>query len=131
MSAGAVRSQIRTWAAEVATSTGVPFYDTVNVEVNPTENVWWTVEFNAEFHEGTFCEPGYIEQGFIDCIVIAQPGRGDTAAIAALEQIVPTLMAKTGSKVELVSYEPIGEMTNGSADQTYRVRSIINYAYSL
>ena len=131
MSAGAVRTQVRTWAAEVATSTGVPFYDTLNQEQSPADNVWWTVAFQAEFHEGTFCSPGYIERGFVEAVVIAQPGRGDAEAITAIEQIVPAMMSKTGSNVELVSYDPIDDASGGSADQNYRVRCFLNYQYSL
>ena len=131
MSASAVRTQVRTWAAEVETSTGVPFYDTLNVVQSPTDNVWWTVSFTSEYHEGNFCEPNYIERGFVEVIVIAQPGRGDADAITAIEQIVPALMGKDMNKVELVSYEPIDDVTGGSADASFRVRAIINYHYSL
>ena len=131
MSAGAVRTQVRTWAAEVETSTGVPFYDTINILQSPADNVWWTVAFVSEYHDGTFCEPGYIEHGFVEVIVIAQPGRGDADAITAIEQIIPALMGKDMNKVELISYEPIDEITNGSADESYRIRCLINYLYSL
>ena len=54
MSSSYVRSKVRQWCVAAAASTGIPFHDTVNVSVNPTDPVWFTVAFVSESHEGTF-----------------------------------------------------------------------------
>ena len=133
MSASYVRTQTRTWCNEVATALGIPFYDTLNQEQSPTDNVWWTVGFTSEFHSGTFCKPDYIENGFLTVTVVARPGRGDIEAVQAMEQIVPALDAKIDPTQRLVleNYEPIDEASNGSADKDYRLRVIFNYQHSL
>ena len=133
MSASYVRTTARRWAAEVATSVGVPFYDTINLAPTPTDNVWWTVSFTSESHEGTFCKPGYIENGFISVVVMARPGRGDAEAITAMESIIPALDAKIDPTQRLVlkNYEPLDEDSAGSADSMYRVQVVVNYAHSL
>ena len=130
MSASAVRSQFRTWAGETSATTGFNFYDTINQEQNPTDNIWWTCEFVAEEFDGTFCAPDYIESGYIPVVVFAQPGIGDTAAIAAMEQIIPDLLGKTSVNLNLENYEPLQEDSQGSADRSYRVVVNLNYKYS-
>lgn len=131
MSSSYVRSKVRQWCGEIAAATSVPFYDTVNVSVNPAQPVWFTVVFTAEMHEGTFCRSDFIEMGFITLVIFARPGIGDTAAIAAVEVIVPAIMAKTDSKLSLINFEPLDEETFGSADKDYRVSVAVNYRLSL
>ena len=124
---------MKTWCNEVATSSGVTFYDTINNHVTPADTVWFTVSFTSEFHEGTFCNRGYIESGFITITVAADPGRGDIPAVQAMEKIIPALDAKLDNTQRLVltSYEPIDEASAGSADKDYRIRVIMNYRYSV
>lgn len=131
MSSSYVRSKVRQWCGEIATATSVPFYDTVNVSVNPAHPVWFTAVFVADMHEGTFCRTDFIEMGSVTLVVIARPGIGDTAAIAAVEVIVPAIMAKTDSKLSLINFEPLDEETFGSADKDYRVSVAVNYRLSL
>ena len=133
MSASYVRSKTRQWAGEVSAASTVPFYETINTAISPTENVWFTVSFTSEFNEGTFCDRGFIEQGFITITVAAAPGTGDSAAVTAMEQIVPALMAKVDASGRLAyeSYEPLQENTQGSADRDYRMTVIINYRHTL
>lgn len=131
MSSSYVRSKIRQWCGEVATAAAVPFYDTVNVNVRPSDAVWFTVSFVAEMHEGTFCAPNFIEHGFINVVFIARPGIGDTAAIEAVEDVIPALMAKSDSKLTLINFEPVDEDSLGSADKDYRMSVAVNYRLSL
>lgn len=131
MSSSYVRSKARQWCGEVATSTAVPFYDTVNVSVNPSDDVWFTAEFVAEMHEGTFCRPDFVETGFINVIFIARPGIGDAAAVAAVETVIPALMLKSDSKLTLINFEPVDEDSLGSADKDYRMSVAVNYRLSL
>ena len=133
MSASYVRSKTRTWAVEVSTASAVPFHETINTSTNPTEDTWFTVSFTSEFNDGTFCDRGFMEQGFITITVVAAPGTGDTTAITAMEKIIPALMAKVDPSGRLAyeSYEPLQENSLGSADRDYRLTVIINYRHSL
>ena len=133
MSASYVRSKTRQWVAEASTATTVPFYETINVATNPSVDTWFTVSFTSEFNEGTFCDRGFIEQGFITVTVVAAPGTGDADAVVAMEQLIPDLMAKVDASGRLAyeSYEPIQESSAGSADRDYRMSVIINYMHTL
>lgn len=131
MSHSYARAKLRTWAGQVATATGVPFYDTVNVAVNPADAVWFTMSFTAEMYEGTFLKRDFVEMGFVSVVFIARPGIGDTAAIAAVEAVIPALMEKTDTKLALMAPEPLDEDSFGSADKDYRVSVAINYRLSL
>lgn len=131
MSSSYVRTKVRQWCNEIASATGVEFYDTVNVSVNPQDPVWFTVAFVSEMHEGTFCRPDFIEMGFVSVVFIAQPGTGDAACIAAVEAVIPALMAKTDTKLSLSSFEPVDEDSLGSADKDYRMSVAVNYRLSL
>jgi len=131
MSALYVRNTFRTWIAEVSVDTGLAQYDTINLEQTPTEDVYLTYSFASEFHEGTFCEPGYIENGFIYLYAVAAPGTGDEEAVLALETAVPALFAKTDANLALTTYDPIEEESAGSADKDYRLMVTFSYKYSL
>ena len=133
MSASYVRQKFRDWAQLTSATVGVQYYDTVNVEVEPTDSVWWTAEFIAEQNEGTYCQKGFLETGFIRIVVCSQAGIGDTGGIDAIEKIVPDMMAHVDPTQRLVlsRYEPLNEDTGGSADRNYRVSVVIDYAHSL
>lgn len=131
MSSSYVRSKVRQWCVEVSAATGVPFHDTVNVSVRPTEPVWFTVAFVSESHEGNFCQPQFIEHGFVSVVFVAQPGRGDADCIAAVEKVVPAFFAKSDSKLTLINYEPVDEDSFGTADKDYRMSVAVNYRLSL
>lgn len=133
MSASYVRTLIRQWCNEAATTTSIPFYDTINTNTKPPEKLWFTVEFTSEYHEGTFCKSGYIEEGFIRLVFVGHPGTGDQATIAAVETVVPEIDSKIDNTQRLVltSYEPLNELTSGSADHSYRVGVVFNYRHTL
>ena len=131
MSASYVRNLVRTWCNAAATATGVPFHDTINISVNPVDPVWFTVVFTSESHEGTFCRPNFVENGFVNVVFIARPGTGDSACLAAVEAVIPVLFANTDAKLALTDYEPIDEDSFGSADKDYRMSVVINYRLSL
>lgn len=131
MSSSYVRNMVRQWCGEVSTATGVPFYDTVNVSVSPKHDVWFTAAFVSESHEGNFCEPQFIENGFVSLVFIARPGIGDIACLAAVESVVPALFAKTDPKLTLINYEPVDEDSLGTADKDYRLSVAMNYRLSL
>ena len=133
MSASYVRAKFREWIGQESTATGIAVYDTINYEQTPTEDVYLTYAFTAEVMEGTFCQPGYVEAGFISLVAVAAPGQGDADAVSALETMVPALFAKIDptQRLVLTSYEAIEEATGGSADKDYRLRVLFNYRHSL
>lgn len=133
MSAKYVRDKVRVWAGEVANTATIPYYDTVNREENPTDSVWFTMSFGVDLISGTFCEPGYIENGFFTVMVFAQPGTGDAQAVDAIEQILPEFMGKIdpSARLSLENYEPMREASDGSAEKYYRVQVTVNYLHQL
>jgi hypothetical protein len=122
---------VRNWFRSHTASLGVPYYETVNSEQNPTDPVWVTYEFNAEFAEVlSFCGDG-AEEGVVDVIVSSQPGTGDAAALSAVEAAAAYLVSQNDATGRLVilGKQPPDEYSDGSADRTYRVIVGIEYRF--
>jgi hypothetical protein len=133
MSASYVRSKVEQWCEEAAQLHNVPFYKTINLDVDPQDDVWFTVEFIALFHEGMLCRKEYMEQGVVRVVFIGQPGIGWEDTIRALELIVPELMGKIDptQRLQLKEVEPTVEESLGSAEPSYMVSAAINYQHNL
>ena len=132
MSASYVRNLVRQWCGEAAASEGVPWHETINTRQNPSDPVWFTVEFVAESHEGNFCDRQYKEDGFISLVFIAKPGIGDGPALTAVEAVVPVMAAKVDpiGRLTLEGYDPVQEISGGGADSSYRMLVNMGYSYS-
>jgi hypothetical protein len=131
MSALGVRKLSRAWARQVS-PVDAPFYDTVNTETNPTDDVWWTIEFFTSTHNGeTFCRGGYIEGGQLDLVFCGRAGIGDEALLTAAEAVVAAFTQKIDPDARLVleNYEPIAEVLGGDADLWYRIACTVNYTW--
>jgi hypothetical protein len=127
MSSLYVRNLVRGWAATSPT----PFYDTINYEQNPNDNVWWTIEFEIENSATeTYCGEE-IEEGVIELVFCGQPGAGDGAVIAAAEAEGKRLLTQsdTTSQLCLVRAMPPEEFSAGDGDRWYRVVVGIEYQY--
>lgn len=133
MSASYVRHKIEQWCAEVSQVTGIPFYTTINEEIHPTDNVWFTVEYLALFIEGMICKKDYVEQGAARLVFVSRPGIGWEEAILAMEAVVPLIFEKVdpSRRLEIESYEPPQEDSVGSADPQYIVSTALNYVHRL
>ena len=133
MSASYVRSKIEQWCEEAAQTTTVPFYKTINIDVDPPDPVWWTVEFMSLYQEGLLCKRGYMEEGVARMVFIGQPGIGWEDTITAVESVIPELMGKVdpSRRLELTDYEPIAEESIGSAEPKYMVSVSITYVHKL
>lgn len=133
MTASYARAKARQWAEEISGVLDIPFHDTINKSVKESADVWFTLQFAAEFIDGTFCKKGYLEQGLVDVVIIAKAGIGDEEAVRAVELIVPMMMDKVDptQRFTFQSYEPILEGTGGSADASYRVSVAIAYTHNL
>ena len=117
MSSLYVRQKVREWA-ELST-VGVPYYDTINVEENPSDNIWFTAEF----------EPEYTEEGLITFVFESSAGTGDEALLTAAENAVATILEQNDPSQDLVlemAYAP-DEYTGGTADTGYRVSISVEY----
>jgi len=124
-------SYVRTFFRNLAPGIGCPWYETVNQDQNPTDPVWATFEFNAEYSALlSFCG-NTAEEGTVDVVVSAQPGSGDAAAIQAVENAATYLMQQQDAtgRLVLLSSQPPDEFSSGSADRTYRVVVGINYRF--
>ena len=127
MSSVYVRQKVREWAE--LPSVGIPYYDTINVEENPTDNIWFTAEFEPEFSEKiTFCGQT-AEEGMITFVFQTSAGVGDEALIIAAENAVANILEQNDPTSDLtleLAYAP-DEYTGGSADSGYRVSISVEY----
>jgi hypothetical protein len=132
MSALAARELVRGWAEEIAAETGAPFYDTINRDQNPSDAVWWTMEFFAGSNNGaTFCRDGYLEEGVIDLIFMGEAGTGDAALLTAAEAAIARFVARTDpdERLKIESYAPIAELTRGDGDPWYGIACSVSYTW--
>lgn len=127
MSSLYVRQKVREWAELPAV--GIPYYDTINVEENPADDIWFTAEFEPEYTEKqTFCGD-VSEEGLINFVFETNAGIGDETLITAAESAVNTILEQNDSSQNLVlemAYAP-DEYTGGTADTGYRVSISVEY----
>jgi len=127
MSSLYVRQKVREWA-ELST-VGVPYYDTINVEENPTDNIWFTAEFEPEYTEKqTFCGE-LSEEGLINFVFESAAGVGDETLLAAAQSAVKKILEQNDPSQDLVlvmDYAP-DEYTGGTADTGYRISISVEY----
>jgi len=101
MSSRAVRQAVRGWMVGMAS----PYYDTINIEQAPTDNIWVTVDFNSfVMTKESFCDQ-FVEEGDITLTFFGPPGVGDDALLAQAEADVALFYGKTdpNKKVALVN----------------------------
>lgn len=128
MSSKYVRDMLRGWLSGATT----PFYETINEEQDPTEDLWFTVQFNVESSDlTTYCEDK-IEEGMIDLVFCGRPGIGDSAVIAAAETEASRVVASSDPAMKLVLRRalPPDEFSDGDGDPWYRVVIGIEYIYT-
>jgi hypothetical protein len=110
----------------------LPFYDTINFEVDPSDPIWWSVAFYSREHNNkTFCKKGYAEAGDIDLIFSGQPGVGDEPLLTVLEPAVGQFLQNTDPTGSFVieGFDPVSEMVQGTADRWYRLIVGVRYSY--
>jgi hypothetical protein len=128
MSSLYVRNLARTWAASCAT----PYYDTINKEQNPTDAVWFTMDFEVEGSEMlTLCGDTQ-EEGVIDLVFCGSAGSGDAAVLAAAEADAKVFLAQSDTTGKLVVRRamPPEEFSAGDADPWYRVVIGLEYLFN-
>lgn len=108
MSSRAVRQMVRTWLGTMS----VPFHDTINLEQNPSDPVWLSVEFDAYgYDKDTYCEK-FTERGQITLVWMGQSGVGDDALLQTAEADAAAFYANTDPTGKLV-------LTGRSASDSY------------
>lgn len=124
MSSRLVRRQVETWMGAMTT----PFYNTVNMEQDPTDNMWVTVEYNIPLkNTATFCGDT-IEEGNFTVAFFGQPGIGDDALLTAAELDMRVLMQQVDVSGSVT-------LTNRSAPMDFRqgewyiVEFTVDYEY--
>jgi hypothetical protein len=128
MSSRYVRNLTEQWAA--APALGVPFYPTVNMEQNPSDQIWFTLEWDAfGATKDTFCET-FTEDGEVRMVFFGPAGAGYDALLAA---------AETAARLFYGNIDPAGRLVLsslgapdefGGQDQSYFVVEIaIEYTF--
>lgn len=92
-----VRNLVRSWLV----SGVVPYYDTVNIEQDPEEDLWCTVDWGFSFPSlMTYC--GEVQhEGSFRVLYFGLPGIGDQAVLAAAEIDMASLMSQMDPNKQL------------------------------
>ncbi|MFZ9372063.1 MAG: hypothetical protein ACO25M_09350 [Limnohabitans sp.] len=133
MSSRAVRTQIRTLLASPAVAALCPFYETINVEQNPTDATWFTVSFQFSYSEKlTMCDQ-FAEYGEVELVFEGLPGVGDDTVLQAAEGVTAELekFRDSTGKLALTNFSAPDEFSEGGADSAaYRVAVTIEYVFN-
>jgi hypothetical protein len=123
-----VRDKVRGW---VNTFSTIPFYDTINFEHTPNDDLWVTVQFGfANSERVTYCKDRIIG-GTFNLLVYGSPGKGDRAVISTIETLSEYLFQQTdtGGKLILQDYEPPMDFTQGDGVNWYGAEVVFSYDY--
>lgn len=124
-----IRDMIDTWVKDP--SMKVPFYPTINMEQDPPDDIWFTVEFSSGYKEKlTYCGTTS-ENGEVEIVFFGRPGIGYDTLLTALEADIKTLMAMRdpAQKMVLLDSSPPAEFSDGSADMSYEMSVFCEYIY--
>lgn len=104
-----VRTEVRNWLLQG----NVPYYDTVNLEQNPTDPIWSTVDWGyADRQMTTYCH-NHVEEGSFNVVFFGDPGVGDDALLAAAEADMDLLLLRVDPNARLT-------LTNYNAPFSFR-----------
>lgn len=124
MSSRYVRTKVRDWLNQGS----IPFYDTVNNEVDPSDAIWSSVDWT--FSNRTiddYCG-GAIEEGTFSIAFFGRPGIGDDTLIQAAEAEIALLMGRvdTSGKLVLIDFDPPSDSREA---EHYVVEVLVSYEY--
>lgn len=130
MSSSYVRTLFRSWLGD--SSIQSPYYDTINLDQNPSEDTWMTAEFDVSFREKkTFCEGSWEEEGEVSLMFNGRAGVGDGELLSIAEKDVRTLLSfrdATG-QVVVTRVSGVNEFSSGTANMGYQLEYLIEYTY--
>ena len=131
MSALYVRDTLRGWLSDRSLGWAMPFYDSINIDVNPTDDLWSTLLFiTSTAQVVTYC--GFVEErGQFDFLGLGKPGAGDSALVAACEHDAAILqqLHDTRGQLTLVSAGPLEDFLQAGNVPWYSVSSTFQYLY--
>ena len=130
MSSSYVRTLVRSWFSDSSIDT--PYYDTINRDQNPTDDYWFTAEFDTSFWERThFCPDGWTEEGEVSLMFNGLPGIGDGSLLAQAEKDVKTLLSfrDPNNRLVVTGVGGVNEFSAGSANQGYQLEYILVYQF--
>lgn len=131
MSSSYVRTLVRDWLQDGSMVT--PYYDTVNTDQNPLDDIWVTADFDSLFRErSTFCAGSWVEEGDITLVYTGLPGVGDGPILAAAEADVVLLMAMRdpNERLFLTNVSAANEYSGGSVNQGYQIEFAVDYKFN-
>jgi hypothetical protein len=131
MSSQYVRTTFRSWLQDAQIQT--PYYDTINLEQNPSEETWVTASFDVTLREKkTFCEGSWEEEGEVSLIFNGMAGVGDGTLLAIVELDIKTLLSfrdATG-QLTITGASGVQEFSSGNVNSGYQIEYIIEYTFS-
>ena len=128
MSRKYVRDIAREW---IQTASDIPYYDTINIEEDPQDQFWCTLEFSHEYTTSeSYCN-NKEEHGVIDIIISGQPGTGDGDVLEYATEIAAKFMNNRdpSGKLTLLNDQAPEEFSGGDANKYYQVTVGIEYIY--
>ena len=126
MASSYVMDQLRQWCSGLS----LPFYDTINREVNPSDPAWLTIQpVTVIASQADYCH-GQHERGTFDLIVLTQGGTGDAIQKQA-EADLATLMAQRDpqQRLTLVNAGPFDPFPQPGAARFFTLSAAIDYLY--
>lgn len=128
MSRKYVRDIAREW---IQPSSPIPYIDTINIEEDPQDPFWCTLEFSHEYTDtSNYCN-AQEEHGVIEIVVSGIPGTGDAAVMEYATEIATKFMNNRdpSGKLTLLNDQAPEEFSDGDANKYYQVVIGIEYIY--
>lgn len=126
MSWAAQRTLVESWL----TSSAYPFYNTVNEEQKPIDDVWLTLMWGmGNGYDLTYCRDKRAEEGAFSVLIYGAPGTGWNDVITAAEAVRDHLLAQADATNEF-SIRNFGlpvEFTEGDAVPWYGVELLFDF----
>jgi len=99
----------------------VPFYNTINEEQDPTDQVWVTVEYVEGFMEPhCYGDKARMIESTIEVDVFVRPGNGYQAAVEIADAIESHFLYRDlGAGVEITDAVSAGELTQGDGSPAW------------
>jgi len=122
-------SSVRTLIEGWLNASTVKFYNTVNEEAEPAEDLWMTVLYGfSNSSILSFCRSRLEENNFT-VVLYGNPGLGWKPVITAAEQVKDHIMAQSdpAGKVQVLDYTAPVEFTAGDGSPWYGVEMVFTY----
>jgi hypothetical protein len=129
MSTRAVRTLARKWASEL----DVPYIDTINFEVNPEDDIWFTLEFSAYgMDKLSYCNT-WQEVGSIQLDFFGVAGVGDDVLLEVAEPAARKFFESVdpNGRMTFTTIAAPDDFTPTGGVSKFGVSFLISYTYSL